>query len=278
MKKRKMKPGAFFRRYFRVMISGVVLTCILVMAVFAPVIAPQDPYAVDLYNCNQLPNAEHLFGTDMFGRDIFARIVHGAGLSIGISFIVMVLSIAIGSSLGLLVGYYKWADQTIMRFLEGWAAMPDLILTITLITILGNGIDKMILAMVISRVPGICRMIRTRVLSLKEKEFVECAKACGASGARVMFKHILPQCLSQLIIRFTSGMAGGIMGVAGLAFLGVGIDPRIPTWGGIINEGRSMIMVYPHECAYAGVAIMVTTLAFSIMGDGLRDIFDPRLR
>ena len=180
--------------------------------------------------------------------------------------------------MGLLVGYYKWADQIIMRFLEGWAAMPDLILTLTIITILGTGVDKVITAMVISRVTGICRLVRQQVLSLKEKEFVECAKASGASNLRVMFKYILPQCLSPLIIRFTSGMGGAIMSMAGLAFLGVGIDPRIPSWGGIINEGRAMVMVYPYQCAYAGVAIMITVLAFSILGDGLRDILDPRLR
>ncbi|MBR6575280.1 MAG: ABC transporter permease [Clostridia bacterium] len=278
MEKRKMKPGAFFRRYFRIMVSGTVLICIILVAIFADQIAPMDPYKVDMYNINQRPGGEHIFGTDMYGRDLFSRVVHGTGISLSIAFIVSVIAMAIGTSLGLLVGYYKWADQVIMRFLEGWAAMPDLILTITLITVLGTGVDKVIIAMVMSRVTGICRLVRQQVLSLKEKEFVECAKASGASNLRVMFKYILPQCLSPLIIRFTSGMAGGIMGLAGLAFLGVGIDPRIPSWGGIINEGRAMVMAYPYQCAYAGVAIMITTLAFSILGDGLRDILDPKLR
>lgn len=278
MEKRKMKPGAFFRRYFRVILSGTVLSCVILVALFANVIAPTDPYQVDMYNINQRPGGEHLFGTDMYGRDLFARVIHGTGISLSIAFAVMVLSITIGTCMGLLVGYYKWADQIIMRFLEGWAAMPDLILTLTIITILGTGVDKVITAMVISRVTGICRLVRQQVLSLKEKEFVECAKASGASNLRVMFKYILPQCLSPLIIRFTSGMGGAIMSMAGLAFLGVGIDPRIPSWGGIINEGRAMVMVYPYQCAYAGVAIMITVLAFSILGDGLRDILDPRLR
>ena len=279
MEKRKMKPGAFFRRYFRIIVSGTILTCVILVAIFADVIAPIDPYATDMYNINLRPGTDgHRFGTDMYGRDIFSRVVHGTGISIGISFIVSVLSIVIGTCMGLFVGFYRWADQIIMRFLEGWAAMPDLILTLTLITILGTGVDKVIIAMVVSRVTGICRLVRQQVLSLREKEFVECAKASGASNLRIMFKYILPQCVSPLIIRFTTGLGGGIMGLASLAFLGVGIDPRIPSWGGIINEGRNTVMVYPYQCAYAGVAIMITVLAFSILGDALRDILDPRLR
>ena len=143
---------------------------------------------------------------------------------------------------------------------------------------MGNGVGKLIFAMVIVRLTGITRLVRQQVLSIKEKEHVECAKASGASNLRIMFKYILPLCSSPLIIRFTSGLGGAILSQASLAFLGVGIDPRTPSWGGVINEGRNLIMIYPYQCLYAGVAIMITTLAFSILGDGLRDILDPKLR
>ena len=276
--KKKMTKKAFLKRYLRVMVSGAVLLCVFAIAIFAPLIATHDPYEVNIYNMNQKPSEEHYFGTDCYGRDIFSRVIYGSRVSLVITFSVTTIAIVIGSCLGLLVGYYKWADRIIMRFLEGFSAIPGTLLSITIITVLGNGIDKLIIAMVLVRLTGIARLVRTQVLSLKEKEFVECAKACGASDIRIVFKYILPMCSSPLIIRFTSGLGGAILGQAGLAFLGVGMDPRVPNWGGIINEGRNFVLSMPYQCAYAGVAIMITTLAFSIMGDGVRDILDPKLR
>ena len=278
MEKRKMKTGAFIRRYLRVIVAGTVLVFIALVALFAPLIATHDPYAVEVRNMNQLPSSEHYFGTDYYGRDIFSRVIYGTRVSLFISLTVTTLAIIIGTCLGLLVGYYKWADRTIMRFLEGFAAMPGILLSITIITVLGNGVGKLIFAMVIVRLTGITRLVRQQVLSIKEKEHVECAKASGASNIRIMFKYILPLCTSPLIIRFTSGLGGAILSQASLAFLGVGMDPRIPSWGGIINEGRAMVMAFPYQCLFPGLAIMITTLAFSIFGDGVRDILDPRLR
>ena len=278
MNKKKMKTGAFIRRYLRVMVAGTVLVLIALVAIFAPQIATHDPGELNIRGMNQLPSSEHLFGTDMYGRDIFSRVIYGTRVSLIISLSVTTLSIIIGTCLGLLVGYYKWADRIIMRFLEGFSAMPGILLSITIITVMGNGVGKLIFAMVIVRLTGITRLVRQQVLSIKEKEHVECAKASGASNLRIMFKYILPLCSSPLIIRFTSGLGGAILSQASLAFLGVGIDPRTPSWGGVINEGRNLIMIYPYQCLYAGVAIMITTLAFSILGDGLRDILDPKLR
>jgi len=278
MEKRKMKTGAFIRRYLRVMVAGTVLVLIALVAIFAPKIATHDPYELNIRIMNQMPSSEHYFGTDCYGRDIFSRVVYGTRVSLIISLSVTILSIFIGTCLGLLVGYYKWADRIIMRFLEGFSAMPGILLSITIITVLGNGVGKLIFAMVIVRLTGIARLVRQQVLSIKEKEHVECAMASGASNLRIMFKYILPLCSSPLIIRFTSSLGGAILSQASLAFLGVGMDPRIPSWGGVINEGRSLIMLYPYQCLYAGIAIMITTLAFSILGDGLRDILDPKLR
>ena len=278
MNKKKMKTGAFIRRYLRVMVAGTVLVLIALVAIFAPQIATHDPGELNIRGMNQPPSSEHLFGTDMYGRDIFSRVIYGTRVSLIISLSVTTLSIIIGTCLGLLVGYYKWADRIIMRFLEGFSAMPGILLTITIITVMGNGVGKMIFAMVIVRLTGITRLVRQQVLSIKEKEHVECAKASGASNLRIMFKYILPQCSSPLIIRFTSGLGSTILTQASLSFLGVGLDPRTPNWGGVINEGKNLVMVQPHQCGYAGLAIMITVLAFSILGDGVRDILDPKLR
>ena len=278
MEKRRMKPGAFIRRYIRVMVAGTVLVCIFAMAIFAPFIATHDPMESDMYNMNQLPNEEHIMGTDCYGRDLFSRIVYGSRMSLIISITVNVCAIVIGTCLGLLVGYFNWADRIIMRILEGIGALPTIVFAITLVTVLGPGVDKLLICLTVVNLPGIARLVRAQVLSIREKEFVECAKAGGASSARIMFKYILPQCSSPLIIRFANGLGSTILTQASLAFLGVGIDPRIPNWGGIIDEAKNLVMVQPHQCGYAGLAIMITVLAFSIMGDGLRDILDPKLR
>ena len=278
MEKRRMKTGAFIRRYLRVMVAGTVLLAIFAVAIFAPLIATHDPHASDIYKMNQMPSEEHIMGTDCYGRDLFSRIIYGSRVSLLISISVNVLAIIVGTCLGLLVGYYKWADKVIMRILEGIKALPTMLLAITLITVLGDGIDKLVLCLTVVNLPGIARLVRSQVLSIREKEFVECAKASGAASARILFKYILPQCTSPLIIRFTSGLGSTILTQASLSFLGVGLDPRTPNWGGVINEGKNLVMVMPHQCGYAGLAIMITVLAFSILGDGVRDILDPKLR
>ena len=278
MEKRKMKPGAFWRRYLRVILAGTVLVGIFLVAIFAPYIATHDPQAGNIYDMNLLPSKEHLCGTDLFGRDIFSRIIYGTRSTLIVSFIVNVFTVSIGTCLGLLVGYFKWADRVVMRILESISSLPTFVLCLTLVTVLGDGVDKLLIALIATSVPGVARSVRSQVLSLKEKEFVECAKASGASNARIMFKYVLPQCSSLLIIRFASGLGSTILTQAGLAFLGIGLDPQMPNWGSIINEGKNLVMVQPHQCGFAGIAIMITVLAFSIMGDGLRDILDPKLR
>ena len=278
MDKKKMKPGAFIRRYLRILVAGTVLVCIFLVAVFAPFMATHDPMEPNIFNTNKLPSEEHLLGTDTFGRDLFSRIIYGSRMTLFISVTVNVLAIIIGTCLGLLCGYYRWADTIIMRLLEGINALPTILLAIALITVMGNGIDKLIICLVIVNLPSIARLVRAQVLSIKEKEHVECAKASGAKNKRILFTYILPLCFSPLIIRFTAGLGSTILTQASLSFLGVGMDPRIPNWGGIINEGRSMIFVQPQQCTYAGIAIVITVLAFSVLGDGVRDVLDPKLR
>lgn len=278
MEKKRMKTGAFLRRYGRIIISGTVLFCIAMVALFAGVIADHDPNLIDVKNANIRPCEEYKFGTDTFGRDIFSRVIYGSRVSLGISIAVNACAIVIGSFLGLLCGFYKWWDRILMRLLEGLATLPTILIAIVMVTILGPGVGKLITVLVLVNLPGIARLVRQRVMSIKETEFVESAKASGATDMRLMIKYILPQTLSPLIIRFTNGLGATVLTQASMSFLGVGLDPRIPTWGGIVNEGRLLVMVYPYQVVYAGVAIAITVFAFAIMGDGVRDVLDPTLR
>ena len=278
MEKKRMKTGAFLRRYGRIIVSGVVLFLIALVAIFAPLIADHDPNLLDVRSANIKPCEEFKFGTDTFGRDIFSRVVYGTRVSLGISIAVNALAIIIGSLLGLLCGFYKAWDHILMRILEGLATLPTVLIAIVMVTILGPGVGKLITVLVLVNLPGIARLVRQRVMSIKETEFVESAKASGATDMRLMIKYILPQTLSPLIIRFTNGLGATVLTQASMSFLGVGLDPRIPTWGGIVNEGRLLVMVYPYQVVYAGVAIAITVFAFAILGDGVRDVLDPTLR
>ena len=268
----------FMKRYGRIIIAGTVLIFIIMTAVFAPVIATHDPNKVNIYEAKITPNDEHLMGTDAYGRDLFSRVIYGSRISLIISISVNVLAIIIGTVIGLFSGYYPFADKILMRVMEAINALPMLLLAIVLVTVLGPGTGKLIACWTIVNLPGIARLVRSQVLSIKEQEHVESARAAGASNLRIIFKYILPLCYSPLIIRFANGLSATILTQASLSFLGVGLDPRIPSWGGIIGEGRNLVMVYPHMCTYAGFAIIITVLAFSILGDGVRDVLDPKLR
>jgi len=278
MEKRKMKKGAFLRRYFRIIIAGSVLVLISLTAIFAPLIATHDPYTIDMYSAKIRPNSDHLMGTDLYGRDIFSRVIYGGRVSLIISISVNALAICIGTMIGLTAGYYSKVDRVIMRVMEGLNALPHLLLAIVLVSVMGSGMDKLIISLTVVNLPGIARLVRSQVLSIKEREHIESAKAMGASNIRIIFLYTLPLCLSPIIIRFTSGLANTILTEASLSFLGVGIDPRTPSWGGIISEGKNLALVSPYMCAYPGFAIIITVLAFSILGDGVRDVLDPRLR
>ncbi|CCQ97218.1 putative peptide transporter permease subunit: membrane component of ABC superfamily [[Clostridium] ultunense Esp] len=278
MEKRRMKPSAFLRRYGRIIIAGTVLFLIVLVALFANKIATHDPYAIDMYNAKIRPNEEHIMGTDIYGRDIFSRVVHGTRVSLLVSASVNILSIIIGTIIGLLAGFYKKIDKVIMRIMEGISALPMILLAIVLVSVLGRGAINIIISITIVNLPGIARLVRSQVLSIKQIEYIESARAMGASNLRIIFKYVLPQCLSPLIIRFTNGLGSTILTEASLSFLGAGLDPRIPSWGGIISEGKGLVMTHPYICAYPGFAIIITVLTFCILGDGVRDVLDPKLR
>ena len=273
-----MKPSVFLRKYGRILLGGGVLALILLATLAAPLITPYQPTAVSPAEGMQFPSAVHWMGTDRFGRDIFSWVLYGARISLLVGVAVAAVSTAAGIVLGLLMGYYRAVDRIVMRILEGLSAFPDMLLALTLACIFGNGVDKVILALSIVGTPSVARIARSQVLSIKESEHVESARAMGATDLRIMFRYILPLCVSPLIIRFTTTMASAILTEASLSFLGVGVDPTMPTWGAILSTPKDFVITHPYMAIYPGLAIVITVLSISILGDGLRDLLDPKMK
>ena len=274
--RKRRKPKAFIKRYGRVMIGGAIVAALVIMAVFAPLIATHDPQAVDMTIAKQTPNSEHLFGTDVYGRDLFSRVVYGSRVTLVATLGIQAMVIIIGSICGLLCGYYRRVDGILSRIMEGLSAMPQLLLALVIASVLGRGTFKMMLSLVLCLIPSLTRMMRSQVLSLKEKEFIQSEKAMGASNFRTIFMHILPHCVPYLLIRFNTGLASTVLNLASLSYLGVGLDPSIPNWGAIIADGQELLLLYPHMVIAPGLAICITVFGFCLFGEGLRDILDPK--
>ena len=264
-------------RYKAVIFGGIMFLMIVFTAIFAPVVATQDPAKISMTQSLEPPSAQHLCGTDEFGRDVFSRIVYGARISLTISLSVLVVIGVIGSVLGLLAGYYSLADTIIMRFMDGLMAFPTVILALVILTVLGSGIPNLVLALSVSQIPRVVRTVRTTVISAKQFEHIEAARAMGATDMRIMFLYIFPLCISPLIVRLTLAMALTVLSEASLTFLGVGLSPEIPSWGTILSEARQHVSTSPYLIFHPGLAILWSVLSLNILGDGLRDALDPRL-
>ena len=258
--KKRLTPKAAARRYGRIAVGGTIILIIVLLAVFAPYITSYDPAKQDLTNKCALPSAEHIFGTDIYGRDLFSRIIYGGRVTLIVSFGVQFFAVVLGAISGLVCGYFKSLDTLIMT------------------QVFGPSMFNLMVALTIGLIPGITRMTRSQVLSLREKEFIESEKAMGASNFRIIFGHIMPSCSHYLIIRFITGFAGNILATASLSYLGVGLDPSIPNWGSIVANGQGLMLIYPHLVLYPGIAITITAFAFSMFGEGMREILDPKLR
>ena len=278
VKKDRIRTGVFLRRYGRIIVGAAVLLALVLAALCAPLIATHDPAKIDAYNVKQYPSREHLMGTDQYGRDIFSRVVYGTRISLLVGVAVAFFSALFGVILGLLMGYYRRVDAVVMRILEGISAFPSMLLAMTLAAVLGSGVDKVIAAITIVSVPDVAKIVRSQVLSIRESEHVVSARAIGAHDGRIVFRYILPLCMSPLIIRVTSSMASAILTEASLSFLGVGVSPAVPTWGSVLSEARTLVIAYPFMAIYPGLAIIITVLSISILGDGLRDVLDPKLK
>lgn len=248
-------------------------------AIFADIIAPY-PYAQqNLKETFQYPSFKHLFGTDDFGRDIFSRIVYGARISLEVGFLSVGISIIVGGFLGAIAGYYGGKlDQLIMRSMDILLSIPSILLAISIVAALGPGLVNLMIAVGISSIPRYARIVHSSVLTIRDYEYVEAARAVGSSDLRIIFKHILPNCLAPLIVQSTLGVATAIIVAAALSFIGLGIQPPVPEWGAMLSGGRSFIRNYWFMTVFPGLAIMITVFGLNLLGDGLRDALDPRLK
>ena len=267
----------------RLTVIGLVIVATMVLvAIFAPWIATYDVGATDLSMRYLAPSAAHWFGTDSTGRDIFSRVVFGSRISLQVGIVVVVVSTVIGTVLGAIAGYYGgWIDRIVSGYVFNvFLAFPGLLLAIAMVAFLGAGLNKLILALCIIGWVGYARLIRGQVLKVREYDFVQAARALGASDARILFIHILPNSIQPLIVQASLGMAGAVLSEASLSFLGLGVPPPSPSWGVMIEEARdlSTLQAAPHALIFPGIAIALTVLAFNFIGDGLREYLDPRQR
>ena len=251
----------------------------IALAVLAPVLVPYSPIQGALQDRLLPPSTTHWFGTDELGRDLFSRILFGARISLQIQIVAVVLALFVGVVLGSVGGYLGGrADDIIMRCMDVLLAFPSIFLALAIIAALGPGLFNLMLAAGISSIPAFARIVRASILSLKEREFVEAALALGSGTNRVMFRHLLPNCLAPLIVQSTLRMATVLLTASGLSFLGLGVQPPTPEWGAMLSNARSYLIVAPHVATIPGLAIMVVVVGFNLFGDGLRDTLDPRLR
>ena len=261
------------------MAGGAVSILLILVAFAAPYIAPYDPVHQDLANSLAGPSMTHLAGTDVHGRDIFSRIIYGTRISLRIGFLGMLLGCVAGVILGLVAGYYGgWWDTVIMRLMDVQMAFPGLLVAICIIAIIGPGLENVILAVGIFSVPLFARVTRGQILSLKEQEFIVAARMMGAQDGRIMLSHLLPNAVAPLLVLCTLRIATAILTAASLSFLGLGAQPPIPEWGAMLSDGRAYLSIAPHVATTPGLAILITVLAFNLLGDGLRDALDPRLK
>jgi peptide/nickel transport system permease protein len=260
-------------------LSLVFLIALIFSAIAAPLLTAYDPYSPEFGETLQPPSAKHVLGTDELGRDMLTRLLYGARVSLAVGLIVQTVALAFGTLMGLTAGYFGGTTDTIiMRIVDIMYAFPNFLFAVFMVSLLSPSITSIILVLSIVGWPFDARLIRGQVLSLREWEFVDAARVVGATNWRIMTRHILTNTLSPLIVAFTIGIAGVIISEAGLSFLGIGIRPPNPTWGGMIAKGRQYFRTFPFLALYPSIALGLTVLAFNFLGDGLRDALDPRLR
>lgn len=287
------KPWVGFQlvRNTTVWIGFSLLFLIVLMAIFAPLLAPLNP--VEIRPANRLKPPGHeatvrddegnkfkitaYMGTDTLGRDIYSRVVYGARISLIIGMAVALVSVVIGTLLGLVSGYFRWVDSIMMRIMDGLMAIPAILLAIALVSLSGASLTAVVVAISVSEIPRVVRLVRSVVLSIREEPYVEAAISAGTPTVKILQWHVLPNTIAPLIVQGTFICGSAILIEAILSFLGVGIPPEVPTWGNIMAEGREFFQVYPHAIFFPGIFLSLTILAINMLGDGLRDTLDPRM-
>lgn len=273
----------FWRRFKRqpvAMTAAAFIVLLVLIAIFAPVLVPYD--AENYFDYDQLnagPSLQHWFGVDALGRDIFSRVLLGARLSLVAGVVSVAVGAVTGTLLGLLAGYYEgWWDRIIMRICDVLFAFPGILLAIAVVALLGTGMSNVILAVAIFSIPAFARLVRGNTLVLKHLTYIESARSIGAQDLTIILRHILPGTLSSIVVYFTMRIGTSIISAASLSFLGLGAQPPTPEWGAMLNEAQADMVMAPHVAIFPSMAIFLTVLAFNLLGDGLRDALDPKLK
>ncbi|MEI7126501.1 glutathione ABC transporter permease GsiD [Pectobacterium versatile] len=273
----------FWRRFLRqhvAVTAGVFVLLLIVVAFLAPYLMPYDAENYfDYERLNEGPSVAHWLGVDSLGRDIFSRILMGTRISLAAGILSVLVGMIIGTALGLVAGYYEgWADRIIMRLSDVLFAFPGILLAIAVVAIMGSGMANVIVAVAIFSIPAFARLVRGNTLVLKQLTYIESARSIGASDRTILFRHILPGSVSSIVVFFSMRIGMSIVTAASLSFLGLGAQPPMPEWGAMLNEARSDMVIAPHVAIFPSLAIFLTVLAFNLLGDGLRDALDPKLK
>ena len=280
--KRNSQAKDTFRRFIKnkaAVVGLIIISLLLFGAIFAGVITPYDFDKQDLTARFEMPSLSHPLGTDEFGRDLLTRILYGARISLFVGILSVSVGCLIGGTLGALAAYYGGrVDNSIMRFLDIWHSIPDLLLAISLASAMGPGIGNAIIAIGLTTIPSYARVVRASVMTVKNTEYIEAARCLGASVPRIILRHIIPNALAPIIVQASLGGAGAIITTASLSFIGLGVQPPTPEWGSMLSKGRQYIRNYWHLVTFPGVFIMTTVISLNLLGDGLRDALDPRLK
>ena len=259
--------------------GGVVVLLLFAVALAAPLLPIHDPYSIDAGAVLQTPSLRHPFGTDELGRDVFSRAIYGARISLWVGFVSVGIAIVIGTSLGSVAGYYGgWVDALIMRFVDVMLCFPTFFLILAVIAFLEPNIGTIMAIIGLTGWMGVCRLVRAEFLSLKERDFVQSARALGVGNRRIIMHHILPNSLTPVMVSAILGIAGAILTESALSFLGIGVQPPTPSWGNILTSGKDNIQIAWWLSLFPGLAILITVLSYNLLGEGLRDALDPRLR
>lgn len=266
------------RRSTSTLVGGLVVLAVVLVALLAPALSPYDPQEIEVPRRLASPSSVHPFGTDNMGRDIFSRVIYGARISFMVGALVVVGTAAAGIALGLSAGYVDRLDKVLMRIMDGLMAFPSILLAVALMAALGARLSNVIIALSIVYTPNVARVVRSVTLVVRELDYVQAAQALGATDSRILSRHVLPNCMAPVIVQCTFIFAQSVLAEASLSFLGVGLPPYIPSWGTIITTGRMFMQTAPWITIFPGLAILVTVLGLNLLGDGLRDLADPRLR
>jgi len=268
-----------FRKNRLALAGAFIVILLFIVALFASLVSPYDPGQIDIKRVLQAPTAAHVFGTDALGRDVFSRMIWGSRISLMVGFVAVGIATLIGIFLGALAGYYgRWVDNLIMRFVDVMLCFPTFFLILAVIALLEPSIWNIMIVIGITGWMGVARLVRAEFLTLKERDFTVAEKALGARDFRIIFRHILPNAMAPILVSATLGVAGAILTESALSFLGIGVQPPTPSWGNILTAGKDNIEIAWWLSLYPGLAILITVLGYNLLGEGIRDAIDPRLK